>query len=152
MLLSERVVATDKMERNKKKEKQFTLFTSTGSLVALNVTFQAVKFNPFHATGPFLYPLEKENLCFRNNFKMYRNRSVAWNGLRREKLELLWKIKCDKVFKNGPSKICGRQPLKKFSLSVLEHFAPNTPFKINLKSVEIVFGRSLVTIPIMSLD
>ena len=22
--------------------------------------------------------------------------------------------KCDKVFKNGPSKICGRQPLKNF--------------------------------------
>ena len=27
-----------------------------------------------------------------------------------------------KVFKNGPSKICGRQPLKNFTLSILEYF------------------------------
>ena len=26
-----------------------------------------------------------------------------------------------KVFKNGPSKICGRQPLKKFTWSILEY-------------------------------
>ena len=29
----------------------------------------------------------------------------------------------DKVFKNGPSKSCGRQPLKNFTLSILEYFA-----------------------------
>ena len=29
-----------------------------------------------------------------------------------------------KVFKNGPSKICGRQPLKNFTWSILEYFAP----------------------------
>ena len=30
-----------------------------------------------------------------------------------------------KVFKNGPSKICGRQPLKKFTWSILEYLDPN---------------------------
>ena len=30
----------------------------------------------------------------------------------------------DKVFKNGPSKICGRQPLEIFTWSILEYFAP----------------------------
>ena len=28
----------------------------------------------------------------------------------------------NKVFKNGPSKICGRQPLKKFTWSILKYF------------------------------
>ena len=32
--------------------------------------------------------------------------------------------KGDKVFKNGPSKICGRQPLKNFPWSILECFLP----------------------------
>ena len=35
---------------------------------------------------------------------------------------MLNKIIWDKVFKNGPSKICGRQPLKKFTWSVFEYF------------------------------
>ena len=30
----------------------------------------------------------------------------------------------EKVFKNGPGKIFGRQPLKKFIRSILEYFAP----------------------------
>ena len=30
----------------------------------------------------------------------------------------------DKVFQNGPSKICGRQPLKNFTWSILECFVP----------------------------
>ena len=28
----------------------------------------------------------------------------------------------DKLFKNGPSKICGRQPIKNFTWSILEYF------------------------------
>ena len=28
----------------------------------------------------------------------------------------------DKLLKNGPSKICGRQPLKNFTWSILEYF------------------------------
>ena len=31
----------------------------------------------------------------------------------------------DKVFKNGRSKICGRQPLKNFTWSILLYFVPN---------------------------
>ena len=31
----------------------------------------------------------------------------------------------DKLFKNGPSKICGRQPLKNFTWSILEYFVPH---------------------------
>ena len=30
----------------------------------------------------------------------------------------------DKVFKNRPSKICGRQPLENIIWSILEYFAP----------------------------
>ena len=30
----------------------------------------------------------------------------------------------DKVFKKGPSKNCGRQPLKNFTWSILEYFLP----------------------------
>ena len=33
-----------------------------------------------------------------------------------------------KVFKNGTSKVCGRQPLKYFAWSILEYFVPNDPF------------------------
>ena len=30
-------------------------------------------------------------------------------------------MKWDKVFKNGPSKICGKQPLRNFTWSILEY-------------------------------
>ena len=35
---------------------------------------------------------------------------------------LIW----DKVFKNGSSKICGRQPLKNLKMPILEYFVPDT--------------------------
>ena len=34
-------------------------------------------------------------------------------------------IKWVKVFKSGLSKICGRQPLKNFTWSILEYLDPN---------------------------
>ena len=34
-------------------------------------------------------------------------------------------FKWDKVFRSGPSKICGRQPLNNFAWSILEYFVPN---------------------------
>ena len=45
-------------------------------------------------------------------------------------------IKCDKVFKNGPSEICGGQPLKNFTWSIYEYFLPNLNIprkKLNIK-------------------
>ena len=33
-----------------------------------------------------------------------------------------------KTFKNAPSKICRRQPLKNFTWFILEHFVPNATF------------------------
>ena len=30
----------------------------------------------------------------------------------------------EKVFKNGPSETCGRQPLKDFTCTILEYFVP----------------------------
>ena len=37
----------------------------------------------FHATGLFRYPLKtSENLWFSDVFRGYRNRPVAWNGLK----------------------------------------------------------------------
>ena len=39
-------------------------------------------FNPFHATGLFLYPLKtSKNLRFSDVFRGYRKRPMAWNGL-----------------------------------------------------------------------
>ena len=38
--------------------------------------------------------------------------------------EFTWNLIWIKVFKNGPSKICGRQPLKIFTWSILEYFVP----------------------------
>ena len=37
--------------------------------------------------------------------------------------------KWDKVFKKGPCKICGRQPLKNCTWSILEYFVPNNVLK-----------------------
>ena len=34
------------------------------------------------------------------------------------------KVPYGRVFKNGPTKICGRQPLKSFTWSILEYVAP----------------------------
>ena len=36
-------------------------------------------------------------------------------------------MSCDKVFKNGPSEIYERQPLKNFTCSILEYFVPVNP-------------------------
>ena len=33
---------------------------------------------------------------------------------------------------NGPSKICGRQPLKNFTWSILEYFVPNNLCKLEI--------------------
>ena len=46
-------------------------------------------FNPFHAIGPFLYPLKKsENKRFSDIFRMYKKRqAVAWNGLKLQGFE-----------------------------------------------------------------
>ena len=38
------------------------------------------------------------------------------------------KFKWDKVFKKGPSKICGRQPLKNFAWSIVEYFVPSVKY------------------------
>ena len=38
------------------------------------------------------------------------------------------KFKGDKVFKKGPSKICGRQPLKNFAWSIVEYFVPSVKY------------------------
>ena len=39
--------------------------------------------------------------------------------------------KRDKVLKNDPSKICGRQTLKNFKWAILEYFVPNVLFSEN---------------------
>ena len=45
-----------------------------------NFTCKNAIFNPFHATGLFLYPLKKsENLRVSGVFRGYRERPVAWN-------------------------------------------------------------------------
>ena len=41
-------------------------------------------------------------------------------------------LKWDKVFKNGPSKISERHPLKNFTWSFLEYFVPNVNSTLGL--------------------
>ena len=43
----------------------------------------------------------------------------------------------DKLFKNGPSRICGRQPLKNFTWSILEYFVTY----INYVNVKVNFSN-----------
>ena len=45
--------------------------------------------------------------------------------VKRHFVKLLGKCTWDKIFKNGPSNICGRQPLKNFTWSILEYFVSN---------------------------
>ena len=42
------------------------------------------------------------------------------NSLNNKRVIVDW----DKVFKNGPSKTCGRELLKNFTWSILEYFVP----------------------------
>ena len=45
-------------------------------------TMGTLTFNPFRATGLFLYPLKtSKNLCFSDVFRGYRKRTVPSNGL-----------------------------------------------------------------------
>ena len=45
----------------------------------------------------------------------------------------------EKVFKNGPSKICGRQPLKNFAWSILEYFVPDVTEKKLFREILSVY-------------
>ena len=44
-------------------------------------------------------------------------------------------VKWDKVFRNRPSEICGRQPLKNFTWLILEYFEYFVP---NIKNPSLV--------------
>ena len=62
------------------------------------------------------------------------NRIMQMKG--KEKDQVKW----DKVFKNGPSKICGRQPLRNFTWPILKYFVPNIlrqHFQFYLKSCHL---------------
>ena len=83
--------------------------------------------------------------CAHDNVIFYWNERVNFSEtLKRYIFESLFEIlgliswainplslnkKWDNVFKNGPSKICRRQPLKKFTCSILEYFVPNYGFR-----------------------
>ena len=45
-----------------------------------------------------------------------------------------------KLFKNGQSKICGRQPLKKFTWSILEYLDPNIHVSLGIVPVSKCVG------------
>ena len=51
-------------------------------LVAMRKSKVTLTLNPFHATDLFLYPLKSsENQTFSDDFRGYRKKPVAWNGL-----------------------------------------------------------------------
>ena len=87
--------------------------------------------NSFHATVLFLYPLKlSENLWFSNVFRGHTARLLEWNVLKM----IIW----DRVFKNGPTKICGWQPLRlsstNFTWSILKYFVKFVSFLTNFTS------------------
>ena len=50
--------------------------------ICIDLASSSLVFNPFHATGHFLYPLKVlENLWFYNVFRGYKKTSVVWNRL-----------------------------------------------------------------------
>ena len=48
----------------------------------------------------------------------------------------------DKVFKNEPSKICGREPLKSFTWSTLEYFVSMTATRMEAGRVKLAWGQN----------
>ena len=69
--------------------------------------------NLFHTTGLFLYPLEtSKNIWLSDVFRGYRKRAAAMKTCIVTTVKMCSWIICDKLFKNGLRKICGRQPLK----------------------------------------
>ena len=62
-------------------------------------------------------PLSKSHIIkVENNIRGLRSIGVnIW------KLVIIW----DRVFQNGLNKICGKQPLKNFTWSILKYFAPH---------------------------
>ena len=69
--------------------------------------------NLFHTTDLFLYPLEtSKNIWLSDVFRGYRKRPAVMKTCIVTTVKRCSWIICDKVFKNGPRKICGGQPLK----------------------------------------
>ena len=58
-------------------------------------------------------------------FVLYGNK-LCYKLQNERKSKNIW----DKLFKNEPSKNCGRQPLKNFTWSILEHFVPFVLFRL----------------------
>ena len=51
-------------------------------------------------------------------------------------------IMLDRVFKNGPSKLCGRQPLKNFTWPILEYFVSYILGRILTKLLSVSVSAS----------
>ena len=84
---------------------------------------KVTQIDSFHVIGLFLYPLKHQKNWCSDIFRGYRKRLLVGNGLIDVNgwssfscflgvSQQKWKKKRDKVFKNGPSKICGRQTLE----------------------------------------
>ena len=61
----------------------------------------------------------------------------------------------EKLFKNGPSKICERQPLKNFTWSIFEYFVPdvhNSEGEIDKRNPQdwTTFSRILLQLTLIS--
>ena len=96
-------------------------------------------FHPYHATPP-LHPYHSSQTGSKPHstppHPPHPHIPVVWNhqlplkAIPPKKSRNPWTTKSlttsvrDKVFKSGPSKICGRQPLKAFTWSILEYIVP----------------------------
>ena len=83
--------------------------------------------------------------CFSVNFGMfsaypYRTSCHIFHVCRLTIMQgkIVMTFKWDKVFKNGPSRICGRQFLKNFTWSILEYFVLNVAAVIKLISYALM--------------
>ena len=63
--------------------------------------------------------------------QLNENSWTCLNKMCRSRSVLLWILIWVKVFKNGPNKICGRQPLQNFTWSIPEYYEPYIVLKIN---------------------
>ena len=90
----------------------YSSHVGTFCLSCLVLKYLSALFNPFLANTPILYSLKTpKNQRFSGIFRGHKMKILARNGLIDDiHMHSSFNIKWGKVFKNGPSKICGRQP------------------------------------------
>ena len=85
--------------------------------VVIIMTTSFLVFKELNKVGPFLYLFMFVSHTSKNLIKFNSSLEKIWSQSKLINFKNIWV----KLLKNGPSKVCGRQTLKKFTWSVLEY-------------------------------